>query len=35
MNNKNDYILAIEEEHHPLIVESECEKLTPIVNDFM
>lgn len=35
MKDKEYDVLAIDEEHHPIIVEEECEALKPIVRDFV
>lgn len=35
MPNESYNILAIDEEHHPIIIEEECKELKPIVRDFI
>lgn len=34
-NKEYDVVLAIDEEHQPIIIEEECEALKPIVKDFV
>ena len=35
INEEYDVVLAIDEEHQPIIIEEECEALKPIVKDFV
>ena len=35
MTNEEYNVLAIDEEHQPIIVEEECKALNPIVKDFV
>lgn len=35
MTSEEYDVLAIDEEHQPIIVEEECDALKPIINDFM